>query len=227
MNRVRDPHRDNDPRDTPMTSLRFVLAAVALGFGALSGCARTTVELPLETNYAADDIGAEAAFWDNLPYRTAVTNDEALHGLLLTVDGVDPTGGYSARVAEGVKRGWLPKGFSEPANLAMQRGRLAVALCVWAKINGGVTMRIVGPIPRYAVRELVYLNILPYSSTENMSFSGLEFTAALSKTQDYIDAEAAKSAPKAPPAAPATKADEPSVPSEPSVPARPVDSKPQ
>lgn len=209
-----------------MNSLRTLLAAVVLGFVALSGCARTTVELPLETNYAADDIGAEAAYWDNLPYRTAVTNDEALHGLLLTADGADTTGGYQARVAEGIKRGWLPKGFSEPANLAMQRGRLAVALCVWAKIRGGVTMSIVGPIPRYAVRELVYMGIFPYSSTENMTFSGLEFTAALSKTQDYLDAEAAKSAPKpAAPAAPAKPADEPSVPTEPNVPARPPESR--
>lgn len=182
------------------TTLAFALAAVTLS--GLPGCARTVVKEPLTTDYAIDDFGAEMTFWDGLKDRTAVTNDEALHGLLLTVDGEPRLMGYEARRAEAIARNWLPKDFAEPGNLAMQRGTFAVAVCKIADIKGGVIMSIVGANPRYATRELVYQGIMQGNSTEMMSISGSEFIAVISRMQDYMAARAAKPAPAAAPAKP-------------------------
>lgn len=179
-----------------MASTRsLLLTAAALCLAALGGCARTIVGSPLLTDYGPDDVGAEANFWDQLETRSAVTNDEGLHGLLLSADGEDRQGGYDARVNEAKRRGWLPRSFNEPGNMAMQRGTLAVAVCKIAKIKGGAIMRVVGPTQRYATRELVYVGIMQFNSTDLMSFSGLEYVAVLGRMQDYITMRSARATP--------------------------------
>jgi len=45
-------------------------------------------------------------------------------------------------------------------------------------------MHIFGPIPRYAVRELVYAGIFPPSSPQQ-TFSGAEFVGVIGKLDDY------------------------------------------
>ena len=78
----------------------------------------------------------------------------------------------------------LPGGFDEPADHAIERGTLAVALVRALSIRGGVTMSVLGPSPRYAVRELQYLDIYPVSSP-NQTFKGSEFLSILSRAEDY------------------------------------------
>lgn len=169
---------------------RLCSLALAAAVALTGACARTVVDNPLVTDAAPDDFNAEVQFWDLLPTRSAVSNDEALHGLFLTADGEDRFQGYDARVAEAKSRKWLPSSFNEPANMAMQRGTLAVAVCVWTKVRGGVTMMVLGPTQRYATRELVYLGIMQGNSTEWMSFSGLEYVAVIGRAQDYVNGRA-------------------------------------
>lgn len=166
-----------------------MLSALTLAL-AVGGCERTIVTYPLETNSPPGDVGAEAQFWSDLGNRTIVSNDEGFHGLLLTEDGIDNTGSYEARVEEAKKRGWVESDWNEPANMAMQRGTLAVAICRLCKIEGGLIMRVLGPTPRYAARELVSMNIMQGTSTELQAISGLEYIAVISKAQDYNTVQA-------------------------------------
>jgi hypothetical protein len=49
-------------------------------------------------------------------------------------------------------------------------------------------MRAFGPTPRYATRELVYLDLYPPSGP-NQTFSGTEFLGIMGKIEDYQRAE--------------------------------------
>ena len=121
----------------------------------------------------------EIEFLDALEDMPAVTNNDALHGFLILEDGKDSSNDYQDRVVEGVRRKWLSSSFDEQANAAAHVGWMAGAGCRIMKIRGGLTMMIFGPVDRYAVKELIYMDILPLR-TDNQSLSGAEFI-------DYIN----------------------------------------
>jgi hypothetical protein len=84
----------------------------------------------------------------------------------------------------------LAKSFNQPAEQAVQRGTLAVALVKALDIKGGVMLRLLGPTQRYAVRELVFMELYPPSSP-NQTFSGVEFLGIIAKAEDYQRQEGA------------------------------------
>jgi len=151
---------------------------------AIGGCAAANVARPVVADLSADDQDTQIEFWHTLAARPVACNDDAFHALLLDFDGTDPNPDYDSRVkalkARGLVLGW----FNQPANQAVSRGVVAVALCKEANIGGGVTMHLLGPNERYCLRELVYMNLLPASS-ENQTFSGLEMVGVIGRFEDY------------------------------------------
>ena len=47
-----------------------------------------------------------------------------------------------------------------------------------------LVLPLLGPTPRYAVRELMFLNVYP-PSTPNQSFSGNEFVGIIGRVEDF------------------------------------------
>jgi hypothetical protein len=140
----------------------------------LAGC---TIQRTLLDDSAADTLGTaeqELDFWDELATRRVVTNNDALHGLLLLEGAADVTEGYAGRLELAHQRGWLSAGAAPPANESATVGLVSTAVCDILDIEGGLLMRLVGGTPRYCTREVVYLGIVP-DRTENQSLSGLEF----------------------------------------------------
>lgn len=168
-----------------MRSDRRTLALLAI-LAVLPACTRTLSERSAVDQHAED----EAAFWIALESERTLTNHDALHGLFLLADGDDPHASFEERVAAARERGWLDAKDANPvANESVTVGRIAHAAAHIADVKGGLTMRIAGPSPRYATRELVFLNLLP-DRTENQSMSGLEFIDLVGRLQDYMsDAE--------------------------------------
>jgi hypothetical protein len=165
-----------------------LLAALAMA----SGCSRSMVREPLNIDGPTTDAaGAQLDFWHSLPGKSAISNNEGLHGLILFVDGNDPHENYDQRVAYAKEKGWLTQGFDEPGDMVMQRGTLARAIAVSSDIKGGVMMRVTNSSGRYASRELQYLGIMA-ESTEQQALSGLDFVGVISKMQDYQAIEAAR-----------------------------------
>lgn len=204
------------PRPHPL-SVMLALPALAL---APTGCQRTMVEQTLNTNYAPDDVAADLEFTHSLPLHSAVANDESLHAVIVFALNQDTCGSYERRLELAKGEGWLPADFAEPPNMAMQRGTLARALVQIMHIRGGLIMRLTGPIPRYATRELVDAGVFSQGSTENQTLTGLELIAALSRARDYIDQREADAARRAaPPATPAPAQPAADGPSEPVAPA--------
>ena len=159
----------------------MILLAACLTAIPLAGCEmvqRTRVETTiLETHPGELD---DFAFWDELAQQAVVSNDDALHALILMNDGRDPSVDFEGRTAIAGEKGWL-RGTHLPLdpNESASVGLLSVAGCSILDIQGGLTMRLLGPSPRYCTRELVAMGILP-GLTSNEALSGLEFIA-------YID----------------------------------------
>ena len=100
----------------------------------------------------------------------------------------------------------LPGGFDAPADAPVRRGTLAVALARALGIQGGLTMRVFGIQPRYAVRELQYAGVYPPSSPQQ-TFSGAEFLGIIGRAEDYqrVREQGAEST-ETPPVAPSAPA---------------------
>jgi hypothetical protein len=154
----------------------------------LVGCQSARIGKPVTPELAKNDPDAQLEFWHSLTDQPVASNDEAFHGLLLYADGKDDTASYYARVAELKRRKMIPGDFNQPADAAVQRGTVAVAMCRTLNIKGGLTMRvlgpIVGPVPRYAVRELQFMGLMPPGSPQQ-TFSGNEFVGIIGRMEDY------------------------------------------
>ena len=173
---------------------RMILTAGLLAtLSALSACSlfsRTELDR-VDEGYDATTVTGQLDFYPSLPGRSAITNDEALRGVILFADGVDPRESYEQRVGYLQERGWLPAWFEEPANRLVQRGRLASVLSKAAEIDGGVMYNVTAGAPRYANRELVYLGIMD-GGTEQQVVSGLQFLSILGRMEDYLIAQAVR-----------------------------------
>lgn len=168
-----------------------------------AGCARTLVERPTPTSYDASITQERVGFWHALAGRSAITNDEGLHALLLFIEGEDPTTTYEERLAYTKSLGLIDDGFDEPASIAMQKGTLAQGLVRGLDIKGGVMLAATHQHPRYATKELQYLGIMG-GGTELRVISGLELLGVMSNAQAWREinrpAPADEPAPPEPPA---------------------------
>jgi hypothetical protein len=153
------------------------------------GCQSATVQTSVTAKFSDNTTDSQLSFWHELADRHVTSNDDAFHGLLLYVDSHDNSKTYDDRVAALKAKGLLSSSFSQPADLAVTRGTLAVAICKLLHLRGGIMMHITGPIPRYAVKELVYDGIFPPSSPQQ-TFSGTEFVGIIGKLDDYQSASA-------------------------------------
>ena len=160
------------------------LCVLLLSFALLSGCQTGTVEQSLTNSLAGNDPDTQMEFWHSLAERPMTSNDEAFHGFLLFTDGTDSAADYGQRVELLRSRQLLPANFDRAADEAVLRGTMAVAIARHLDIKGGVTMRLFGPTPRYATRELQHKNLYP-PCTPNQTFSGTEFLGIIGRIEDY------------------------------------------
>jgi hypothetical protein len=150
----------------------------------IGGCAMPRVPQPLTQTVGGNDADMQAEFWYQMSERPLACNDEAFHALLLYLDNTDPANDYTTRVAELRRRKMLPTRFDRPGDEGVERGTFAVALVQAMRIKGGVMLTMLGPTPRYATRELQYLNLYPPSSPEQ-GFSGTELVGIIGRVEDY------------------------------------------
>jgi hypothetical protein len=169
-------------RGFPVAGLLLALAG--------AGCQSSSVRVPVAikagptTVAASNTPAAQIEFWHTLNDQKLASNDDAFHGLLLYFDGKDESPDYAARVRTLKTRGWLANNFNEAGDRAVHRGTVAQALVTALKFKGGLTMRLLGSSPRYALRELQYRGMLPDSSP-NQVFTGGEFVGVIGKVEDY------------------------------------------
>ncbi len=157
---------------------------MVLAIVALAGCRSAKVTEPLPASVMGSDPQAQMDFWHAMPGRAVASNDEAMHAILLFIDNEDTAGNYDGRVWMLKRRELLPESFDGKADEAVQRGTLAVMIVNILDVKGGVTMHLLGATPRYATRELMYMNLYPPSSPQQ-TFSGAELLGIIGRLEDY------------------------------------------
>jgi len=154
-----------------------VLAAGLAPVGG-AGCERARVEDSAVEKFPRST--EEIEFLDALQKQAVVTNDDALHGLISFADGADLSSTYAGRVEVAKRKKWIDADWDRPEDESAQVGWMATAGCRILGVRGGATMHIFGPVPRYATKELVFMDVLPLR-TENQSLSGREFVDYLNR----------------------------------------------
>lgn len=148
------------------------------------GCSVATVDEPLTKTLSGNDRASQMEFWHSLYDQPVTSTDDAFHALLLFSDEQDPAEDYGDRVRLFQKRGWIPDNFATPANQAITRGTVAVILTKLLNIKGGLTIKMIGNHPRYAVRELRFVGLYPPSSP-HQTFTGVQFASLMGRVEDY------------------------------------------
>jgi hypothetical protein len=167
-----------------LASWRIGGAFFLFGVLILSGCQQAHVAQPLTRTLADNDPHVRSEFWYQLADCPVTSNDDAFHGLLIYLDGTDRNVDYAGRVADLRSRKMLPANFDAAADEPVTRGTLAVALVKALNIQGGLTMRLFGPQPRYALRALEYRGVFERCSP-NQSLSGGEFVGVMQKAEEF------------------------------------------
>ena len=166
-----------------MLTNRLLLAMVMAA--SLAGCSTTMrVTNPALAEHGGNDEDSQLLFWHTLADRPITGNDDAFHGMLLFLNANDDAGSYADRLAALRARGLLPAGFNEPADAPVRRGTVAVMLVKLLDMKGGWAMHVFGPNPRYALRELQYKGLMPYSSPQQ-TFTGMEYVGVIGALEDY------------------------------------------
>ena len=81
---------------------------LALLLPIVTGCDMQRTVLPVSAVSAFSDPDAELDFLDQLETLSVVSNNDALHGLLLLEGGAGEQQQFAERQAEAVRRGWIP-----------------------------------------------------------------------------------------------------------------------
>jgi len=156
----------------------------AIAAGGLAGCGAAGTRIA-NTDAALPANEDSAAFLDRISSQVNVSENDALRGILMLLDGQDQAGTFGQRVEKLAGREVVPASWDFDAARPITRGRLAYMIYQAAKIPGGVTLRLIGPTERYCLRELQYRRMMtrgaPYTPV-----SGMEFVAVLTRAEMYV-----------------------------------------
>ena len=83
-----------------------------------------------------------------------------------------------------VEAGVMKASWAAKADARLTRGKMAYMLVTTLGVKGGVTMRIFGPSPRYALRECVYLKLMA-GGVANRYMSGAELVGVLMRADEF------------------------------------------
>jgi len=112
---------------------------------------------------AAPAPSTDARFFGELAYKDVATAADTARALTILVsEGAENGADFAAAKAYLRARGILPDGWLDKAaaDAPTDKGRLASLVCRALGIKGGLAMRLLGPLPRLALRECSYLELM-------------------------------------------------------------------
>lgn len=128
---------------------------------------------------------SSAAFMDRVSALPTVSENDAMRGILLLIDGKDQAENFQQRIDALSKRGILPKGCSFAAGKAITNGKLAYMVYQACKIRGGATLTLFGPSQWYCLRELQYQRFITHGGVLGV-VAGMEFVAVVGRADAYL-----------------------------------------
>lgn len=166
-----------------MRRMRQIAWVGLLAAAVLAGCERRAGQI--DGGAAALPAGEDsAAYIDRMSSQKTATENDALRGMLMLLDGKDDAATFAKRVDLLRTKGVVSKSWSFDAQRPITRGKLAYMVYQGCKVPGGVMLTLTGPSPRYCLRELRYRGMMGEGSDFN-PVTGMEFVAVLNRADIY------------------------------------------
>lgn len=177
--------------------MQFLRAS--LGRLALTGAMAAAGLLAAGAARAADAPGpadTDAQFFGELGYKDVATAADAARALAIFVsEGTESDADFDAARdylrSKGILTGWLEKARPDDS---LAKGQLASLVCRALGIKGGLWMRLFGPLPRLALRECVYLDLM-VRGAEYQHVTGGELVGVIDRADRFRLAQAGKEVP--------------------------------
>lgn len=166
------------------TTMRLIATAAVVGLLiGMTGCAVSGLRVLESPALAAEEDSA--AFLDRMSDCQNVSESDAMRGMLILIEGDDPSRTFEQRAQRLRDKGIVAKGWSCDAERPITKGKFAYMIYVASKMPGGVVLTLTGPTQRYCLRELQYVEMM----TEGTLFtpvSGVEYVDVLTRADTYI-----------------------------------------
>ena len=130
---------------------------------AAPAAAKAPAGAPAPASAAPATPTTDAQFFGELAYKDVATAGDSARALvILASEGKETGADFDACRAYLRGRGILPDGWldSAAATAPLGRSHLAVLICRTLGIKGGLWMHLFGPMPRLALSECVYLELM-------------------------------------------------------------------
>jgi len=163
--------------------LTAMLAAAILLAGA-AGCAGPTPEMVAGRAELPAAEGS-AAFLDRVSSQPTVSQNDAMRGILLLLEGEDDAKDFQQRLAKLRDRRIVPAGTSFDARRPVTNGLLAYMVYQGCHVPGGLTLTLFGPSQRYCLKELQHRGFMSGGAVYS-AVTGMEFVAVLNRADAYL-----------------------------------------
>jgi hypothetical protein len=134
---------------------------------------------------------ADAAFIRDMMEKKEATLADGCRAVYYFSGGDENEQDIDKIVAYLLKMKYIKKSYPNKLDRRFRRGQFAYMLCRVLDIKGGLTMRIIGTTERYALRELIYMDMMPRVNQAKY-VSGIEILGVLSRAERYRSEKQAK-----------------------------------
>ena len=157
-------------------------AAVAIGL-CLAGCEQPGIHSGAAAKLVASE--GSPAYLDRIASAKTVSENDAMRGILLLLDGQDKATTFQQRVNVLMSRKIIDPSWGFRAERPITRGKLAYMTYQACHMTGGVTLTLTGPSQRYCLLELQYQQMMSTGAMYS-AVSGMEFVAVLTRADHYL-----------------------------------------
>ena len=162
----------------------LVLGAFVVSLGSCAPAGVKGVQAFKDLPAAQGKVSSDAEFFYELTNKQYCTTDDAYRGVLYFVDGTDSSANFQERAARVQMHGLVKKNWEHNPQAPISKGKVAYMFARALELPGGVMYNITNASVRYALRELIYHDIIKGGS-EGDKVSGAEYVGILGRADDY------------------------------------------
>ena len=126
-----------------------------------------------------------AGFLDRVSSMPVVSENDAMRGILMLIDGDDTAESFQQRVRILQERGIVAKSWDYVSDRGITRGKYAFMVYQAAKFRGGIILSVIGPSRRYCLRELQFKKVM-CNGPMLTEITGMEYVAVLGRADTFI-----------------------------------------
>lgn len=165
---------------------RLVRSAAGAAVLLAAGCAVRPPSPQIEPTRLADP-----EFLNYLADRPLVTVDEAYRAVLILADGQDTCSSFAQRSSKLTSRRIVRPAWGLKPDQAIDKGSVAFMVARLCRIRGGLSSHLLGSWGlgdrRYALRELIFADLLPEDANEYQLITGGELVGLLHRADQYME----------------------------------------